>query len=217
MRVLVLDDQPDVALLRVLRSTGAISLVARTEEEAIIIINAGIDAAIVDMQIEANWRYGGITVIRYLRERLGGNLPVILFTGHLDEGARRECEHLNARYVVKPGPTTGSLVDYLRENQPAPKRTHLGSERRTDDEDATPNAHARTSAPAARRLDLSNVVKIISAGGPHARRSGLIDVAREKLYDEAIAQAAGNITKAGQLLGVSRQAVQNYLARRRGR
>ena len=52
MRVLVLDDQPDKGLLRVLRTMGAVPLIARTEEEAIVIINAGIDAAIVDMQLE---------------------------------------------------------------------------------------------------------------------------------------------------------------------
>ena len=135
MRVLVLDDKPDAALLRVLRTMGAVPLVARTEGEAIVIINAGIDAAIVHMQLEPNWRYGGITVIRYLREHLGGNVPVILFTGYLDESARTGCEQLNARYIVKPGPTIASLVDYLRENQPTPKPTHLGSERRLDDED----------------------------------------------------------------------------------
>ena len=52
MRVLVLDDQPDKGLRRVLRTMGAVPLIARTEEEAIVIINAGIDAAIVDMQLE---------------------------------------------------------------------------------------------------------------------------------------------------------------------
>ena len=126
MRVLVLDDEPDKGLLRVLRIMGAVPLVARTEEEAIVIINAGIDAAIVDMQLEPNWRYGGITVIRYLRQHLGDSVPVILFTGHLDAGAGAECEKLKARYVVKPGPTIASLVDYLRENLPVATQRRSG-------------------------------------------------------------------------------------------
>ena len=126
MRVLVLDDQPDKGLLRVLRAMGVVPLVARTEEEALVIINAGIDAAIVDMQLDPNWRYGGIAVIRYLREHLGPSVPVILFTGHLDQSAWAECEELNALYVVKPGSTIASLVDYLRENLPASVRTRSG-------------------------------------------------------------------------------------------
>ena len=301
MRVLVLDDQPDKGLLRVLRTMGAIPLVARTEEEAIVIINAGIDAAIVDMQLDPNWRYGGIAVIRYLREHLGLSVPVILFTGHLDQSAWAECEELNALYVVKPGPTIASLVDYLRENLPAAARTSSGvrASASTDSKDciavacevwqerydlsAMEAVVLEAAARGGNRTTIAREIKLspetvkthtrkliaktgdeslVGAGarlvrealvtssmhqemgaqalpragdapdddgvqmtlGVHAQRfdhrtfeqtSTRIDLAREEAYAKAIAAASGNLTKAGQLLGVSRQAVQNFIARQR--
>ena len=223
MRVLVLDDKPDAALLRVLRTMGAVPLVARTEEEAIVIINGGIDAAIVDMQLEPNWRYGGITVIRYLREHLGDSVPVILFTGHLDAGAGAECEHLKARYVVKPGPTIASLVDYLRENLPAATRRRSGVRASaTASKDPIASTCARQEECNLSAMETVVLEEAARAGRPvleEATRGSqpytAIDLAREEAYAKAIAAAAGNLTQASRLLGVSRQAVQNFIARRR--
>lgn len=125
MRVLVLSDEPDAALLRVLQGIGATPLVARTEEEAVVHVHVGVDAAIIDVQRKPN-RYGGISFIRYLRVHLGQDVPLILFMSHFDAGARLECERLCVRCVVGPGPTTASVADYLRKSLPASTRTRSG-------------------------------------------------------------------------------------------
>ena len=49
----------------------------------------------------------------------------------------------------------------------------------------------------------------------HRRNSPTLDLLRDQLYTTTLADVGGNLTKAAERLGVSRQAIQQYVARKR--
>jgi DNA-binding response OmpR family regulator len=100
-RILVVDDDPEVRLLlrRTLERRGFVVQEASDGQQALDAEAAGaIDLIVLDLTLPA---VDGLEVLR--RVRIRGSLPVILLTGHGDEGDRVLGLEMGADdYVVKP-------------------------------------------------------------------------------------------------------------------
>jgi ActR/RegA family two-component response regulator len=184
MRVVVVDadDRQLKQLLRALRLLGVDPVGATTCAQAIEIINQGVMGAILDLRLKPDDPSGGLTAGEYLREH-HPHVPAILFTGSADPIVQSECRRLRLLYLLKPPPSISSLIDYLRENQPAIERKESGIQER-----------------------------VVAA---HRRSSPKLDILRDELYAKTIVEVGGNLTKAAERLGVSRQAIQQYIGRKR--
>ncbi|HTW12511.1 MAG TPA: response regulator transcription factor [Solirubrobacteraceae bacterium] len=101
--VLVVDDEPTIAevVSRYLQRAGYVTLVAADGQEALAAAGERWpDLVVLDLMLP---RIDGLEVMRRLRERDGGRLPVILLTAKGEEADRIVGLRLGADdYVVKP-------------------------------------------------------------------------------------------------------------------
>jgi len=199
MRVLVLEDDPlqISSFRRVFPFFGLELLAATTRLEALELVRTGIDAGIFDMRLPEQ-PHGGLDAAAFAR-KLRPDVPLVLHSGHDEQQVRTECRRLNVFYVIKPAPVQ-LLAEYLWLNLAA--RRYSGTREIVD-----------FAATCERRPAME--ARVLEEATRGSQTPTAIDLAREEVYAKAITAAAGNLTQAGRLLGVSRQAVQNFIARRR--
>lgn len=195
MRVLVLDRGVQRRKLHnSFLAVGVDPIGATTCAAAASIVDAGIDAACINLELDGLERFAAFATVEYIRAR-DLTMPIVVHTRENNILVRAMCRRLDVRETTTPNLVVPEIVVYFAKGQnPSGVR-----DRATFGEELT---GTRARELAAGLLDAPII------GAP-------IDVARDRLYDEAIARAQGNLTKAGRLLGVSRQAVQQHVARKR--
>jgi CheY-like chemotaxis protein len=123
MRVLLVEDEPSQqeSLSMLLKAVGFAVLQASDVEEALRMLEADFDAAILDVKMPDPklLNRDGLTVLHRLRAK-HPDIPVAVFTGQpLADDEVSFARHHRAKVMYKPQ-TYDVLIDFLSKSRPSP-------------------------------------------------------------------------------------------------
>lgn len=209
MRVLVLDDDPErEGLHRALCALGATPLAAMTCAEAVVIIDEGIDAALINLEVGANDNFFGFGSVEYIRDRDRAT-PIVGYVAEDNALVRAMCRHLNVRDTVKPLLLMSEFTAYFEAGQLAREGSGVRVSAELRRSEGTPDLNVESN----RHIALKQLAVALLNLGPNLRQA-LTD-----LEDCAIARVldanGGKLRPSALELGIDRRSLQYRLRQRK--
>jgi DNA-binding response OmpR family regulator len=214
MRVLVLEDHEDRHLLHsALGAFGVEVLPATTCAEAAIIVDEGIDAALINLEVIGGDDCFGLATAEYIREG-DRTTPIVGYMSEDNPFVRVMCRHLNVRDAVKPMLSITECVAYFREKQPTSE--HSGLRERCEAESGTRERESNVTSECVegnrQALLRSTAIAVLGLGG-NLRQT--INDLEDCAIEQVLEANGGKLRPTALALGIDRRSLQYRLRQRK--